>query len=276
VSQTIIREESVTVFHKGWRNAGLIILTGLAILLISVFLYYNGNTMTLSVFASSLAPILAFFLGVIGLSAYGRESLVKDDRFHALNVWMALGLIVFSLSEVAGVMLHTLDSSEILFIIGLVQIPALLLWGLGILGYLRSSNSALGESSEGLWARVILIASIAGLTLIVVETLYFPGRSIVQMGIAVPMVIGLSVILLALGRLLWVLREGLIVRPLILLFLGVLLYLIRNLFWNYVEYAPGLPFDYITAIESYILVGASLIAASRLEEVYDEAEEIEE
>jgi len=264
------------VQNRGWRNAGLIILTGLAILIISIGLYFSGETRTLSIFTSFLAPIVAFFFGVLGLSAYGRESLVKDDRFHALNVWMALGLIIFSLSEVAGVILHTLGSTEIIIMVGLVQLPVLLLWGLGVLGYLRSSNSALGVSVEGLWARVILISSVSGLILIVVESLYFPGRSLLQMGIAVPMVIGLSVILIVLGRILWVLREGLIARPLILMFLGVLLYLIRTLFWNYIEYAPGIPFDYVTAIESYVLIGASLIAASRLEEVYDKTEDREE
>ncbi|MHA2027324.1 MAG: hypothetical protein ACXACG_08345 [Candidatus Thorarchaeota archaeon] len=264
--------------HKGWRNAGIIILTGLLILVISVILYYIGDTTTLSIFASFLVPLVAFFLGVVGLNAFGRESLVKDDRFHSLNVWMALGLVVFSLSEIAGVIMHLLEGTdEILFTIGLVQLPALLLWGLGALGYLRSSNSALGSSDgDRMWAGVILIASIVGLGLVVVETLFIPGRSLLYTGISVPMVVGLGIILFALGRLLWTLRNGLIARPLMLMFLGVLLYFIRNLFWSFTTYAPGSPFDYITAIESYVLIGASLMAASRLEDVYEVTEVVEE
>ncbi|MGY5865785.1 MAG: hypothetical protein RTV41_14375 [Candidatus Thorarchaeota archaeon] len=264
--------------HKGWRNAGIIILTGLFILVISVILYYIGYTTTLSIFTSFLVPLVAFFLGVIGLSAFGRDSLVKDDRFHSLNVWMALGLVVFSLSETAGVIIPLIEGTdEILFTIGLVQLPALLLWGLGALGYLRSSNSAMGSSSsDRMWTGVILIASIAGLGLVVVETLFLPGRSLLYTGISVPMVVGLGIILFALGRILWTLRGGLIARPLMLMFLGVLLYFIRNLFWSFATYAPGSPFDYVTAIEAYVLIGASLVAASRLEEVYDVIEDVEE
>jgi hypothetical protein len=261
------------VSYKGWRYAGAIIIIGLFILATSMVLYYSGNSLTLSILTPFLTPLVAFFLGVAGLSAFGQESLVKDDRFNSLNVWMSLGLVVFSLSEVAGVILHVLGSVEIIFMVGLVQLPALLLWSLGVLGYLRSSNSALGDSGDGMWPRVLLIASIAGLALIVIETLFFP-RSIIQMGITVPMVVGLSIILIALGRLLWILRGGLIARPLTLMFLGVLLFFIRNLFWSFVTYAPGLPFDYVTAIESYILIGASIFASSRLEEVYEVVETV--
>ncbi len=260
----------------GWRNAGSIILTGLVILLVSVILYYSGDALSLSIFSSFLAPIAAFFLGVAGLNAFGRESLVKDDRFHSLNVWMALGLIVFSLSEIAGVILHTLGSTEIIFTIGLVQLPALLLWGLGVLGYLQSSNSALGVAGNNMWPRVILIGTIAGLGLFVLETLFIPSSGLLLIGISVPMVVGLSIILIALGRLLWTLRGGLIAIPLILLFLGVLLYFIRNLFWSFITYAPGSPFDYVIATEAYVLIGASIIAASRLEKVYDVVEDVEE
>jgi hypothetical protein len=216
-------------------------------------------------------------MGILGLNAFGGESLVKDDSFHALNVWMALGLVVFSLSEIAGVIIHFIGGpEEILFTVGLVQLPALLLWGLGVLGYLRSSNSALGVSKDRMWTRIILGASIAVLVLVVAETLFIPGQSLLYTGISVPMVVGLGIILLALGRMLWTLRGGLIARPLILMFLGVLLYFIRSLFWSFVIYCPGSPFDYVTAIESYVLIGASLIAASRLEEVYDTIEDQEE
>ena len=261
---------------SGWRNAGIIILTGLVILLVSVILYYSGDALSLSIFSSFLAPLAAFFLGVAGLNAFGRESLVKDDRFHSLNVWMALGLIVFSLSEIAGVILHTLGSTEIIFTIGLVQLPALLLWGLGVLGYLQSSNSALGVAGNNMWPRVILIGTIAGLGLFVLETLFIPGSGLLHIGISVPMVVGLSIILIALGRLLWTLRGGLIAKPLILLFLGVLLFFIRNLFWSFITYAPGSPFDYVIATEAYVLIGASIIAASRLEKAYDVVEDVEE
>ncbi|MFW9794730.1 MAG: hypothetical protein ACFFEE_10535 [Candidatus Thorarchaeota archaeon] len=262
----------------GWRNTGLIIFSGLAILILSLILYLSGESTILLTFVSVLAPIVAFLVGIIGLNAFGRESLVKDDRFHAMNVWMALGLIVFSLSETAGVIIHYTESTnQICFTVGLVQMPALLLWGLGVLGYLRASNLALGVTyTERLLPLIIIISSIVGLTIIVVVTLFNPAQYLLFTIISVPMVVGLGLILFTLGTLLWTLRNGLIARPLTLLFLGIVLFFVRSIFWSFVNYCPGTPFDYVTGLESYILVGSSLIAASKLDEVYDTIEEFEE
>lgn len=264
--------------QTGWRNTGLIIFSGLVILVVSLLLYQSGDITNLLSLTIVLAPTVALLLGIVGLNAFGRESLVKDDRFHALNVWMALGLIVFSLSDIAGVIIHFTDNTnQICFTVGLVQMPALLLWGLGVLGYLRASKSALGVSTGNrMWLLIIIGASVSALAMVVVVTLFIPTQNLLFTIISVPMVVGLGVILFALGSLLWTLRRGLIARPLMLLFLGVLLFFIRNLFWSFVNYCPGTPFDYLTAIESYILIGASLVAASKLDEIYDAIEEYEE
>ncbi|MFW9925605.1 MAG: hypothetical protein ACFFDM_02445 [Candidatus Thorarchaeota archaeon] len=260
----------------GWLNTGLIIFSGLAILVISLILYWAGSISSLLIIVTLLSPIVALMLGILGLNAFGHESLVKDDRFHSLNVWMALGLIVFSLSEIAsGIIHYTGNSIEICFAVGLVQMPALLLWGLGVIGYLRSSNSALGISNtDSILQFVITLASIAGLASLVVVAVLNPLQ-ILYTAISIPLIIGLSVILIALGSLIWTLRSGLMVRPLILLFLGVLLFFIRILFWSFVNYCPGSPFDYVTAIESYILIGASVLAASKLDEIYTVTEDLE-
>ena len=266
------------VSQTGWRNTGLIIFSGLAILVVSLVLYLSGEFTNLLSFATVLTPTVALLLGIAGLNAFGRESLVKDDRFQALNVWMALGLVIFSLSEITGAIIHFTDNTnQICFTVGFVQMPALLLWGLGVLGYLQSSNSALGVSTGNrMWPLIIIVASMVGLVMVVVVTLFNPAQNLLFTIISVPMVVGLGVILFAIGSLLWTFRSGLIVRPLILLFLGVLLFFIRSLFWSFVNYCPGTPFDNVTAIESYILIGASIIAASKLDEVYDIIEENEE
>lgn len=264
--------------QTGWRNASIIIFSGLAILVVSLFLYQIGDTTNLLSFVSILAPAAALLLGIVGLNAFGRESLVKADRYYALNVWVALGLIIFGFSEIAGTIIHFIDNThQMCFVVGLVQMPALLLWGVGVLGYLRSLNSALGVSSGNrMWPLIIIVSTIAGLVMVVVETLFIPAQNLLFTIVSVPMVVGLGIVLFTLGSLLWTLRSGLIARPLILLFLGVLLFFIRSLFWSFVNYCPGTPFDYITAIESYILIGASLFAARRLDEVYDIVEESEE
>lgn len=260
----------------GWRNSALIIFSGLAILVISLILNATGNIPILLAIVSVLSPAIALLLGISGLNAFGRESLVKEDRFHSLHVWMALGLIVFSLSEVASVIIHiTGYSNEICFTVGLVQMPALLLWGLGVLGYLRSSNIALGiTNTDSLLQFIITLASIAGLAILVVVAVLNPSQ-ILYTAISVPMIVGLVVIIFALGNLLWTLRDGLIARPLSLLFLGVLLFFIRTLFWSFINYCPGIPFDYVTAIESYILIGAAILAASKLDEIFLVIEDFE-
>jgi len=258
------------VSQSGWKYAAIIIFTGFVILMVAEVLYFTGMSTVLSAMTTALSPFIALFLGILGLNFFGRESLVKEDRFHAMNVWMALGLVVFSLAEITGFLIRITESStEIFFTIGLVQMPALLLWGVGVIGYLRSSNSALGVfTGNRIGSILFIVTAISSLALVVILILINPSQNLLATFVSVPMIVGLGVILCVLGGIIWILREGLIARPLILMFLGVLMLLIRSLFWGIVTYSPGSPFDYVTAIEGYILVGASLAAASRLDDVY--------
>ena len=245
--------------------------------MVAEVLYFTGMNTVLTTMTTALSPIIALFLGILGLNFFGRESLVKEDRFHAMNVWMALGLVVFSLAEITGFLIRIIESStEIVFTIGLVQMPALLLWGVGAIGYLRSSNSALGVfTGNRIGSILFVVTAISGLALVVIMTLINPSQNLLTTIVSVPMIAGLGIILCVLGGIIWIFREGLIARPLILMFLGVLMLLIRSLFWGFVAYSPGSPFDYITAIEGYILVGASLAAASSLDEVFKTRDEEE-
>jgi hypothetical protein len=265
------------VSQTGWKYAGVIIFTGLAILIIAEILYFLGMSSILGALTTTLCPAIALLLGIIGLNFCGRESLVREDRFNAMNVWIALGLVVFSLAEIAGVLIRIMESSSnINFAIGLVQMPALLLWGLGVGGYLRSSNSVLGVFTDNRMSSVLIIITVlAGLVLLVIMTLIHPGQNLLITSVSVPMIVGLGLISCTLGGIVWILRSGLIAQPLILMFLGIFLLLIRSIFWGFVEYSPGSPFDYVTAIEGYILVGASLASASRLDDIYTIREEKE-
>jgi hypothetical protein len=265
------------VSQSGWKYAASTIFTGLAILIIAEILYFMGMLSILTTLTTALSPAIALLLGIIGLNFFGRESIVKEDRFHAMNVWMALGLVVFSLSEITGVLLRfTESSSDIYFTVGLVQMPALLLWGLGVVGYLRSSNSVLGVfNGNRMGSILIIITALTSLFLVVIMTLIHPAQSLFITFVSVPMIAGLGITLCILGGIVWILRGGLIARPLILMFFGILLLLIRSLFWGFVSYCPGSPFDYVTAIEGYILVGASLAVASGLDDVFVIGEEEE-
>ena len=225
--------------QSGWKYATSIIFTGLIILIIAEVLYFTGMNSILNTMTTSLTPLIALFLGIIGLNFFGRESLVKEDRFHSMNVWMALGLIVFSLSEIAGVLIRISGSPvEISFTVGLVQMPALLLWGLGVVGYFRSSNSALGLfTGNRIGSVIVLVTAISSLVLVVIMTLFNPGQNILITFVSVPMIIGLGIILCILWGIVWILRQGLISRPLVLMSFGVLLLLIRSLFWGFLNLA---------------------------------------
>ncbi len=263
--------------QSGWKYAAIIIFTGFVILMIVEVLYFAGLNSILSMLTTVLSPVIALFLGIIGLNVFGRESPVKEDRFHAMNVWMAFGLIVFSISETTGILIRITESSvEICFTVGLVQMPALLLWGLGVVGYLRSSNSALGLfNGHSMGSRIVLVSALCGLALVVIMTLINPVQSLLITFVSVPTIIGLGVTFCILVGISWIMRKGVIARPLVLMALGVLLLLIRSLFWGFLNYCPGSPFDYVTAIEGYILVGAALAAASSLEDMYTIREEKE-
>jgi len=257
------------VSQSGWKYAAIIIFTGFLILVIAEVMYFTGLRSLLNVLTTTLSPVIAFLLGIIGLNFFGRESLVKEDRFHAMNVWMALGLIVFSLAETAGVLIRYSGMPiEICFTVGLVQMPALLLWGLGVVGYLRSSNSALRViTGNRIGSILVMIVALAGLGMTVIISVIKPAQNLLITFVSVPMVVGLGATLFILGGLVWILREGLIARPLILMFLGVLMLFIRSIFWAFIQYCPGSPFDYMTVIEGYVLVGAALAVASKLDTV---------
>jgi hypothetical protein len=265
--------------QSGWKYAAFIIFTGFGILIVSELLYFMGFDAILHAWTIILTPTTALLLGVSGLNFFGRESLVKEDRFHAMNVWMALGLVVFSLAEIAGILIRFSGSEpDIYFTVGLVQMPALLLWGLGVIGYLRSSNSALKLfAGDKMGSYLIVVISIAGILLVVIMTLVRPAQSFLITLVSAPMIVGLAITFSILGGITWILREGMISKPLILLLLGILLLLIRSVFWGFINYSPESPFDNLTAIEGYILVGAAVAVASKIDEVYfvRESEEIE-
>ena len=102
----------------------------------------------------------------------------------------------------------------------------------------------------------------------VIMTLVRPAQSILITLVSALMIVGLALTFSILAGITWVLREGMISRPLSLLLLGVLLLLIRSIFWGFINYSPGTPFDNLTAIEGYILIGAALALASKIDEVY--------
>jgi hypothetical protein len=248
-----------------------IILLGMLILIVSVLLLALGFDVFAYSLTSILAPFIALFIGILGISFFGRESFLKEDRYHTLNVWIALGLIFFSLADITTILVFMTEASnQICFTIGLVQIPGLLLWSMGILGYLKSLNSSL-RLTEGtqLWQALGVITTLSSLSLIVILAIIFPTRNLLSTIVFVPIVVVLGLIMCLILGMLWMFKDGFIARPLLLLLFGVILLFIRAVFWQIEDYCGGNSINQITAIESYLLVGASFLIASRLNVVFE-------
>ncbi len=220
---------------------------------------------------SIIAPLVALFTGLLGIWFFGRESFLKEDRYHTLNAWIALGLIFFSLADVTGILVFMAENSvQICYTIGLVQLPGLLLWVLGILGYLRSLNSSLGltEGSQ-LWLALGVITTLASLSLIVIFTIIFPERDILSTIVFVPISVVLGLILCIIFAILWIFKEGYLAKPMLLLLFGILLLFIRAIFSHIEGYCNEVSFGPILAIESYLLVGASFLIAYKIGIIFE-------
>ncbi len=256
-------------------HAIAIILFGIIVLFVSLILLTIGLNALLYSIMSILAPLVAIFIGLLGISFFGRESFLKEDRYHTFNVWIALGLIFFSLADITAILVFmTEDASQICFAVSLVQVPGLFLWVLGILGYFKALNASL-RLTEGtqLWLAVGVITTLASLSLVVIFAIISPTRNILATIVGVPVIVVLGLIVCVISGILWVFREGYIARSLALLLFGVVLLLIRSIFWQVEDYCGGNPLSPITAIESYLLVGASFLLANNLNLIFESSEE---
>lgn len=239
---------------------------GLTILAVFVLLSATGYVDALLVLLSILTPLTAFLLGALGLRLFGRESEMRHDMFHSVNLWIGIGLIMLSLSEAAAILLSiTATPLQIEATIGLMQLPGLLLWGFGVLQYLQSANSSLEFAETGrLWMILLVVTSLATLILIAAIALYMPGTGVIENVVLSPIVVGQGMLAtIALG-LVWTFRHGEIARPIFLIFCGFLLYLIRTVHWAFTVSTIGAPLNSIIAIEAYIFLGAALVLARNL------------
>ena len=255
-----------------WIYALATITLGILILVASVLLMVFGFDAIVFSSTSILAPVIALSMGLLGIRFFGRESFLKEDRYHTFNVWIALGLIFFSLADVTVILVSAAENSEqICFTIGLVQLPGLFLWVLGILGYLKSLNASL-KLTEGtqLWLALGIITTLISLSLIVIFTIIFPTRDLLSTIVFVPIAVVLGLILCVIIAISWIFREGILARPLLLLLFGIILLFIRAIFWQVEGYCDSISLNQIMAIESYFLVGASFLIAEKLDAIFEE------
>jgi hypothetical protein len=248
------------------RNTVIVISVGILILIAGLFLISSGESEFLSVVNSVLAPLMALFLGIIGLQSYGKDSSTKDDRFYSMNLWLAIGLLMLSFAEIAKTLVsYSMNPAEIILIVSLTQLPGLLLWGIGILQYLRSLNSALGYAkSSNLWIGLFLTATLASIILITINTSLFTTIGFFENIVLSPIIVGLALFSIITIGLVGIFREGVLAKPLFLILGSLILYLVRCLLWLYTDTGLDAPTDGLITIESFILCGAALLMAKNL------------
>jgi len=244
-----------------WRDTIVVISVGFIILITSLLLITTGNDQLLLVITSVLAPLVALLLGIMGLKIYGKESVNRDDKYNTLNLWLSIGLIMLSLAEIAGTLVGIPQTPhQIILIIALTQMPGLILWGMGIIQYLRSLNSSLGlVKSNNLWLGIFLIATLSTIGLVVVITTQFTTIGLIESLVLSPIIVELTLLTITATTLVWIFRKGTLAKPLFLLLGALALYLVRILLWIFVDASLGSPTDGVIAIESFILCGGALL-----------------
>jgi len=249
-----------------WRDTLVVISAGLIILLTSLLLITTGNDQLLSAITSVLAPLVALFLGIMGLRIYGKESSTRSDKFSTLNLWLAIGLIMLSLAEIAGTLVGlSQNPDQMALMVTLAQMPGLILWGLGIIQYVRSLNSSLGfVKSNNRWIGFFLIATLSTISLVVIIVTQFTTIGLIESLILSPIIVGLTLLTIITTILVWIFRKGTLAKPLFLILGALALYLIRILLWLFVDTSLESPTDGVIAIESFILCGGALLLARDL------------
>jgi hypothetical protein len=222
----------------------------------------------LATITSVLTPVTAILVGLIGLHLFGREDFAREDRFHMMYLLLALGLVVYSVADIAvGLISHMQESETFYFLISLTQFPGILLWAIGILGYFRASNDVLRKIRDrNLVALVVAIPIIAILMLVTVIMIQNPSRNLIEVFATAPIAVAIGMIAIALVVVTLAYRGGKLSRPLGLTSLGILLLFAKAAAWCCIGFSPVDPLGQAVNIVAYLLIGASLASAKRLEE----------
>ncbi|TFH04286.1 MAG: hypothetical protein E4H14_15085 [Candidatus Thorarchaeota archaeon] len=249
-----------------WLTTVIVISVGMLILVVSFILTTTGNEEILLGIMSVMTPLVALVLGAVGLKCYGRDSGTKDDRFNTFNYWFAIGLIMLSLAEIAGTLVSlSSDFQQTILIIALVQLPGLLLWGIGILQYLRSLNEALGYiKPNNLWIVLFLTTTLSTISIIVIIATQFPTIGFIESIVLSPIIVGLALFVIITTILVVIFRKGFLAKPLFLILGALLLYLVRCLLWLISDVGFVVSIDRVIATEAFILCGAALLMARNL------------
>ena len=221
----------------------LLLIGGLTAALISLMLWSAGEIGFLGVISRILAPMAAILVGIIGLGYFGREDFSREDRFHFMNLFLSLGLVLYSIAEISvGIISHLQESEAFYFLVSLTQFPGILLWAFGVLGYLRAANLVLGSISDRNLVAIVVAIPVSAMFLVVSAlALLVPERNILEVLATAPATVGLGMIAASLAVVIIVFRQGRIRTPLLFAFISFLMVFLRQAFWSVLDYSQAEP-----------------------------------
>ena len=240
------------------------LLGGILIAMIWVVLWFLGLDDILFLMAIYVPPFAALVAGIIGVAYFGQEGFMREDRFHMMNLMLALALVVFAIAETATGVIGSSETGYLAII--LMQLPGLLLVALGVASYLRAITEVLNIRNDKTVASIIFIPvgffTVAG----AITAIAVPGALTVEYLVNIVVTAGIGSIVLALGMLLWIFRQGELAAPLGFAFIAMLLYLTRGVLWCWFGFTPLGPLFQVLVVESYILLGVSVSVARGLQD----------
>ncbi len=247
------------------RRALPFLLGGILIASIWVVLWFLGLDDGLLLIAIYIPPFAALVSGIIGVAYFGQEGFMREDRFHMMNLMVALALVVFAIAETATGVIGSNETGYLAII--LMQLPGLLLVALGVASYLRAITEVLNYGNDKAIAGVIIcIPSGFSAVAAIIMAIAVPGALTIEFLVNIIVIAGIGALVLSLGMLMLIFRQGELAAPLSLAFSAMLLYLMRNILWCCFGVTSIEPLFQILVVESYILLGASISVARGLQD----------
>ncbi|MDF1540732.1 MAG: hypothetical protein P1Q69_17685 [Candidatus Thorarchaeota archaeon] len=246
---------------KHLRNAPLpFILMAVASFFILVIVDAIGDDNLPSAVASILMVFVSFVVSALAIWMVARDGLMRNDRFLMVNTHLAVSLLIFAISEVAGIVLNQLgELSQVILLAGVVQLVAVGLVAEGMMEYLLSTNQVL-EFAKSRYAIPLLVLVVTSFFVVVQGGFLIISSQVYPLGLvlSIPLEIGLTIVAISMIILLRYYRGGFLVIPMLLTILGTLLLLARTLLWGFQLMELLNPTSQIIAGAGYLLLGAAL------------------
>ncbi|MGY5874873.1 MAG: hypothetical protein RTU30_03925 [Candidatus Thorarchaeota archaeon] len=238
-------------------------LIALAMLLLPFTGLADSTIMTAS---SLVALIVAVTIGLTTLLRFTTFGLFREDQFHMMGVLISVGILVMALSEASAAAATSFpDVSIFPYMITSARVIALLLWVVGIVGYVRTSNSVLQFAFPNLWALVLILAIISiivGLGNLGQPVDILPTRA----GWYFVYSVSVGSLLASIFMQYRVLREGQMGRVMKLVLFGILSLYVHTLILWFTSFPLAAVFASLLSVECYILLGASFTLSHTIDE----------